>query len=219
MRKNEKRVLLMGSMLVVAFAVWTALIQIVDVQPVGQNGTSIGFSTFNCWFHNLTGVHMSIYTITDWMGLVPIFICLIFAGVGLVQLIKRKSLFKVDRDIIILGIYYVVVILGYSIFEIIPINYRPILIGGVMEASYPSSTTLLVLSVMPTLVEQVNRRLSNVTLKRIIDVASIAFSAFIVIGRMISGVHWFTDIVGGVLLSAGLFVIYKAAVMLSMKKE
>ena len=59
MRKNEKRVLLMGSMLVVAFAVWTALIQIVDVQPVGQNGTSIGFSTFNCWFHNLTGVHMS----------------------------------------------------------------------------------------------------------------------------------------------------------------
>ena len=81
-------------MLVVAFAVWTALTQIVDVQPVGQNGTSIGFSTFNCWFHNLTGVHMSIYTITDWMGLVPIFICLIFAGVGLVQLIKRKSLFK-----------------------------------------------------------------------------------------------------------------------------
>ena len=162
---------------------------------------------------------MSIYTITDWMGLVPIFICLIFAGVGLVQLIKRKSLFKVDRDIIILGIYYVVVILGYSIFEIIPINYRPILIGGVMEASYPSSTTLLVLSVMPTLVEQVNRRLSNVTLKRIIDVASIAFSAFMAIGRMISGVHWFTDIVGGVLLSAGLFVIYKAAVMLSMKKE
>ena len=162
---------------------------------------------------------MSIYTITDWMGLVPIFICLIFAGVGLVQLIKRKSLFKVDRDIIILGIYYVVMILGYSIFEIIPINYRPILIGGVMEASYPSSTTLLVLSVMPTLVEQVNRRLSNVTLKRIIDVASIAFSTFMVIGRMISGVHWFTDIVGGVLLSAGLFVIYKAAVMLSMKKE
>lgn len=88
-----------------------------------------------------------------------------------------------------------------------------------MEASYPSSTTLLVLSVMPTLVEQVNRRLSNVTLKRIIDVASIAFSTFMVIGRMISGVHWFTDIVGGVLLSAGLFVIYKAAVMLSMKKE
>ena len=94
---------------------------------------------------------MVIYTITDWLGLVPIFICLIFAGIGLAQLIQRKSLFRVDYDIIVLGIYYIIVIFGYLIFEMIPINYRPVLIDGFMEASYPSSTTLLVLSVMPTL--------------------------------------------------------------------
>lgn len=133
--------------LLATFVIWTALIQIVDVQPLGQNGTNIGFATFNCWFHRLTGVHMTLYTITDWMGLVPIVVCLIFAGIGLVQLIKRRSLFKVDSDIIILGVYYGIVILAYSIFEIIPINYRPILIEGVMEASYPSSTTLLILCV------------------------------------------------------------------------
>ena len=137
---------------------------------------------------------------------------------GLVQLIKRRSLFKVDPDIIILGVYYVIVILAYFIFEIIPINYRPILINGIMEASYPSSTTLLVLCVMPTLVEQIQRRMSCSTLKRIITILAIAFSAFMVIGRLISGVHWFTDIVGGVLLSAGLFTVYKAVVMLTIKK-
>ena len=219
MKKNGKRVLFIGSILVVSFAVWTALIQIVDVQPIGQNGTDIGFASFNRWFHKLTGVHMTIYTITDWLGLIPLFVCMIFGVIGMVQLIKRRSLFKVDYDIIFLGIYYIIVILGYLVFEMIPINYRPILIEGFMEASYPSSTTLLVLSVMPTLIFQVNLRLKNVSVKKMICILTSIFSAFMVIGRLVSGVHWFTDIVGSVLLSAGLFCIYKAVVMLCYKPE
>ena len=177
MKKNGKQVLFLGGIFIIAFAIWTALIQMVDVQPLGQNATNIGFATFNCWFHRLTNVNMTIYTITDWMGLIPLVVCLIFAGIGLVQLIKRRSLFKVDPDIIILGVYYVIVILAYFIFEIIPINYRPILINGVMEASYPSSTTLLVLCVMPTLIEQIQRRLSSIAVKRIVTILAIAFSA------------------------------------------
>ncbi|MGN0427281.1 MAG: phosphatase PAP2 family protein [Agathobacter sp.] len=219
MKKNGKKLLFLGMMLVVAFAVWTLLIQIVDVQPAPQTGTDIGFATFNFWFHELTGVHMAIYTITDWLGLVPICICMVFGGIGFIQLVKRRSLLKVDLDIIFLGIYYVIVIFGYLIFEMIPINYRPILIKGIMEASYPSSTTLLVLSVIPTLVYQVNCRVENAAVKRIISILAISFSAFMVIGRLISGVHWFTDIVGSVVLSAGLFCIYKAVVLLCYKED
>ena len=219
MKKNEKKSLLIGSIFLAMFAVWTVLILTVDVQPLGQNGTSIGFAAFNCWFHHFTGVNMAIYTITDWMGLVPVVICLIFAGIGLVQLMKRRSFFRVDADIMILGVYFVIVFLAYAIFEIITINYRPILIEGRMEASYPSSTTLLVLSVMSALIEQIQRRLSDITAQRIIKIAAIAFSAFMVIGRLVSGVHWFTDIVGGVLLSAGLFMLYKTAVMLALKEK
>ena len=219
MKKNEKKILLIGSIFLAMFAVWTVLILTVDVQPLGQNGTSIGFATSNCWFHHFTGVNMAIYTITDWMGLGPVAICFGFAGIGLVQLMKRRSFFRVDADIMILGVYFVIVFLVYAIFEMIPINYRPILIEGRMEASYPSSTTLLVLSVMPALIEQIQRRLSDITAKRIIKIAAIAFSAFMVIGRLVSGVHWFTDIVGGVLLSAGLFMLYKTAVMLALKEK
>lgn len=219
MKKNGKRLLLLGVMLVVAFAILTLLIQIVDVQPIGQKGTDIGFATFNCWFHELTGVHMTIYIITDWLGLVPLCICMLFGGIGFIQLVKRRSLFKVDYDIIFLGIYYVIVIFGYLVFEMIPINYRPILIEGYMEASYPSSTTLLVLSVMPTLIYQINHRLQSVVVKKAIRILAVIFSAFMVIGRLISGVHWFTDIVGAIVLSAGLFCIYKAAVLLYYKEE
>lgn len=214
MNRNGKKLLTLGMVLLVMFVIWTWLIQCVDVKPSGQNGTQSGFATFNCWFHSITGVHMAIYTITDWLGLVPVFICMVFGGVGFVQLIKRKSLFKVDRDLIFLGIYYAVVIFGYLIFEMIPINYRPILIDGMLEASYPSSTTLLVLSVMPTLVDQVNRRSTNLRFRRFVCVMSIVFSSFMVIGRLVAGVHWFTDIVGAVILSAGLYCLYKAMVLL-----
>ena len=219
MIQNGKKLLIIGIGLIILFFTWTALVLQVDVQPLGQNGTDIGFATFNLWFHRLTGVHMNIYMLTDWLGLVPIFVCMLFAGLGVVQLIQRRNPFKVDYDILALGVYYIVVIFGYLIFEMIPINYRPILIEGVMEVSYPSSTTLLVLSIMPTLVFQVNRRVDSNIIKTVIIVSTVAFSAFMVIGRLIAGVHWFTDIVGGIILSAGLFCIYMAVVKLRDKEE
>ena len=214
MKKNGKKQLITGVSFMLVFVIWTWLIQKVDVQPVGQKGTDVGFAAFNCWFHKLTGVHMGLYTITDWLGLVPVFVCIVFGGIGLWQLIKRKNLFKVDTDLIYLGIYYVIVIFGYLFFEMCPINYRPILIEGILEASYPSSTTLLVLSVMPTLVLQANRRIENRYLKRIIYAFAIVFSVFMVIGRLVSGVHWFTDIMGAVFLSTGLLYLYKAVVLI-----
>ena len=214
MKKNGKKQLITGVSFMLVFVIWTWLIQKVDVQPVGQKGTDVGFAVLNCWFHKLTGVHMGLYTITDWLGLVPVFVCIVFGGIGFWQLIKRKNLFKVDTDLIYLGIYYVIVIFGYLFFEMCPINYRPILIEGILEASYPSSTTLLVLCVMPTLVLQANRRIENRYLKRIIYAFTIVFSVFMVIGRLVSGVHWFTDIMGAVFLSTGLFYLYKAVVLI-----
>ena len=217
--ENRKDCLLFGFIFVALFVLFTALVMTIDVQPVGQNGTDIGFAGLNTAFHALTGVNMKIYTITDWLGLVPIFICMIFGVVGFVQLVKRKNLLKVDSDIIILGIYYIIVIMAYLIFEMITINYRPIPIEGVMEASYPSSTTLLVLSVMPTLVEQSGRRINDKLIKKLITLFSGLFSLFMVIGRTISGVHWLTDIVGSVLLSIGLFYLYKGFVLKFSKER
>ena len=214
MKNAGIRKLLSGGIFIILFAVWTWLIQTVDVKPVGVNGTDIGFSAFNCWFHNLYGVNMTLYVITDWLGFVPIFVALSYAVIGLVQLIKRRSFIKVDFDIYILGVYYVLIIICYCVFEIVPINYRPILIGGCMEVSYPSSTTLLCLGVMPTLIEQVNRRCKNIVINKVINILTIIFLVFMVIGRLISGVHWFTDIIGSILLCLGMFYIYKAFVLL-----
>ena len=209
---NNKRAFVAGGVLLLAFAVWTWMVRHVDVQSVGVHGTAVGFASLNVWFHELTGVHMSLYTITDWLGLVPLAICLCFGTLGMTQLVRRGKITRVDSDIIILGVYYIAVIFAYLIFEMIPINYRPILIDGYSEASYPSSTTLLVFSVMPTLSFQMNRRFRNKTLLNAVAAFCILFSAFMVIGRLISGVHWCTDIIGAVLLSIGMFMLYRASV-------
>ena len=219
MKKNIKTTLNSAIIFLILFILWTILIVTVDVKQIGINGTNIGFATLNTWFHNLTGVNMTLYTITDWLGLVPVFICLAFGVVGLIQLIKRRSLLKVDFDIIALGVYYVIVILGYLLFEMIPINYRPILINGFMQISYPSSTTLLVLSVMPTLTFQIKARLKNNKIKIILNLVTVTFSLFMVIARLVSGVHWITDIIGSCFLSAGLFYIYKSVVLLKNNRS
>ena len=219
MKENWKRELLTGMALLAAFIVWTILIQTVDVQAIGPKVTTVGFAAFNRWFHQLTGVHMTVYTVTDWLGLVPILICSGFGGMGLSQWIKRKHMLRVDPDILLLGVYYILVIFGYLFFEMVPINYRPVLIEGILEASYPSSTTLLVLSVMPTLTLQMNRRCQSPKLRRAAKAFSLLFSAFMVLGRLLSGVHWATDIAGSVMLSLGLFNLYRASVGIADKKR
>ena len=208
--KRIRRSFIASMCMFTAFVLWTVAIFFVDVRAIGPQGSSVGFAGINGFVHTLTGVHFGLYNITDWLGLVPIFVCMGFGILGLVQCIKRKSIFKVDYDIFVLGVFYIVTIAAYLLFESVVINHRPVLINGYLEASYPSSTTMLVMCVMSTAIMQLRSRIKNKVLCNIITVIIIAFIAFMVIGRLISGVHWLTDIVGGALLSAALVMMYYA---------
>lgn len=214
MRKSDKRNLVLAAGLLVSFVLWTLAITFLDVQVAGPRGSSVGFATFNRFVHSFTGVNMSLYVVTDWLGLVPVAFGLGFAILGLVQWIKRKNVLKVDFDILVLGGFYILVLCAYLLFEEVVINYRPVLIEGYLEASYPSSTTLLVMTVMPTAIMQLHRRIKSVGFRSCVTVILTAFTVFMVAGRLVCGVHWFTDIVGGGLLSAGLVMMYYTVVRL-----
>lgn len=194
-----------------SFLLWTFLISFVDVRPIGPQGSAVGLAAINGMFHQLTGAHMLLYHITDWLGLVPVGFVFGFAVLGFVQWIKRKHILKVDHGVLALGVYYILVLAAYLFFEEFVVNYRPILINGYLEASYPSSTTLLVLCVMPTAQMQLNTRIKNQNLRLCAAWAIKTFIAFMVLGRLLSGVHWLTDIVGGILLSAGIVKMYQFA--------
>ena len=207
--KKQNRYAYLSVLLLLAFIVWTYLLRTIDVRPIGPHDSVVGLATLNQTVHKFIGVHMTLYGITDWLGLVPITTALGFAILGSVQWITRRRLASVDYSLFVLGGFYLVVMAVYILFEHLVINYRPVLIDGFLETSYPSSTTLLVLCVMPTALMQLNGRIRRCWLRWCVALLITAFTVFMVAGRLISGVHWITDIIGGTLLSAGLVSAYR----------
>ena len=205
--KNTKNFIISTSFLI-AFVLFSLMVKVIDVKPIGPEESLVGFATLNGWMHNLFGVNMTLYNITDWASILAVFIPLGFAILGLCQWIKRRSLFKVDRNILLLGGFYSIVFTAYLFFEFFIINYRPILIDGFLEASYPSSTTMLVMCIMPTAMMQFSGLITSNKVRNIVNGFCGIFTSLMVIGRLLSGVHWFTDILGGVLLSIGLVMLY-----------
>lgn len=208
MKKQSRKNLYLGICLLTAFVLWTVLVHCVDVSDIGPNGSNVGLANLNKLVHGLTGVNIWLYNITDWLGLVPFIIVFIFAIIGLSQWIKRRKISKIDYNLLVLGGFYIVVIAVYFLFEKIVINYRPILIDGVLEVSYPSSTTMLVLTVMPTAMMQMKERMKNNMTSKLTSTIILMFVVFMVVARLLSGVHWSTDVIGGVLISAGLVTMY-----------
>ena len=210
MKVKAKKQLFLALCLLGVIVLFTVLVRFVLVRPIGPLGTSVGFAPLNGYVHALVGVHPTLYVLTDWLGLVPIAVMMGFAVLGLLQWIKRKRLFAVDRSILALGMLYIAVFAAYLFFEQVVINDRPVLIEGILEASYPSSTTLLVLTVMPTAAIELGARLPRTRFTRAVRFALFTFSALMVIARFLSGVHWLTDIIGGILLSSGFVMLYAA---------
>ena len=208
MRKENRKKVCAAVCMLAAFGLWTVLVGMVDVQAIGPEGSAVGFAAMNRWVHDLTGVHLFLYAATDWLSLIPLGVVLGFGLLGLSQWIGRKSLWKVDRSILALGGFYLVVMAVFAFFEVFVVNYRPVLIQGVLEGSYPSSTTMLVMCVMPTAGMQFHARIKNDTLRRWVSVAVTGFTVCMVGARLWSGVHWCSDIIGGALLSAGLVLLY-----------
>lgn len=211
MKKETRKYLWLGIGFLVTFGLWTLAVHTIDIQAVGPQNSEVGLATVNGWVHRVTGVHMMLYTITDWLSLIPVLFILMFGIVGIVQWIQRRKLSNVDHSILALGGFYVAVMAAYVFFEIVAVNYRPVLIEGVLEVSYPSSTTMLVMCVMLSAMIELRDRIRNKTVRCSITAAILGFTMFMVIARLLSGVHWITDIIGGALLSTGLVWIYCAA--------
>ena len=206
----------MSVIMTICSGVFVYLVKTVDVKAIGPNKSSVGFSSINKAYANLVGSNMTIYKLTELAGLLVFIIVGIYGLIGIIQLFKRKSLFKVDREIICLGILYVMMIGTYLVFEKVVINYRPILIDGELEASFPSSHTMLALctciSSLFVYKKYVPKKYNNLVLFSTVLLLTIVF-----LGRTISGVHWISDIIGGVLISITLLSYFKT--LLNWKKE
>ncbi|MBQ9608829.1 MAG: phosphatase PAP2 family protein [Lachnospiraceae bacterium] len=192
------------------FIIWIVLVKTVDVDSIGPEGTSIGLSHINKSVSNLFGQRLFWYDATEVFGIIAILVAAAFALTGLIQLIKRKSPAKVDKEIYTLGGLYIIVIGLYVLFEVVIINYRPVIMPGEEhpEASFPSSHTMLICVVMGSAIMLLDKYIKNKSLCNALKILCALIMIVTVIGRLVSGVHWFTDIIGGVIISVALLAIF-----------
>ncbi len=213
MKKVRNDFIMAGVVLLISI-IFTILVSTVDVQPSGISGTNLGFSTINRSVFDSIGTNDAIYLATEILGYIFIIPAAFFAVLGIIQLIKRKNFKKVDLHFYALLGLYIAVAATYVFFELVAVNYRPILIDGKAEASYPSSHTMLAITVLLSSFLMICRLVKNRTIKFVALGVTVVCSVAMAILRLYSGVHWATDIIGGILISVSLVLIFNAVLSL-----
>ena len=217
---KSKLYLTASIILLTLFLIFTVIVMTVDVKPIGPNGSEVGLASINEPFADAVGFNELWYNISEYVGLIPLAIAGCFAILGICQAIKRKSLLKIDGHLFILAAFYVMLLFVYIDFELITVNYRPIILDGELEASYPSSHTMLALGIMITAIFELHELIKNK--KAILIAADIlcgAIALVILLGRLLSGVHWLTDIFAGILVSAALICLYRYGILFAQNMK
>ena len=208
MNNSIKKLKLATIISFIIFVVYTLAIKFVLVAPIGPNDTNVGLAPLNKAVDDMLGLNMTIDKFTDIFLYAAILLAFCLGLYALRQAIEGKSLMKIDKGVFWTLLFYVMVIVVYCMFELIKINYRPVIIEGELEYSYPSSHTMIILCILVPMMFQTSRLLKNKTMIIIAKIVCIIMMFLTVGGRILSGMHWFTDIVGGILISVCLIFVY-----------
>ncbi len=194
------------------FLIFTLQVKNVDVRAVGAAGSVVGYASINEFFYNLLGLNKFFYVVSELIGYVAILVMAFFALLGVLSLVKYKSLKKVDYKLYVLAGGYAVMLAFYILFEKLAINMRPYVLDAEegLEASYPSSHTFLAIFVFTTAAILFPAFIKKRKYAKIASIVSIACMILGVLTRFLSGAHWFTDIVGSMLLGAALVSLFSS---------
>ena len=209
-----------AGVLLAAFLILTVLLTCVDVRAAGESGAEVGFATLNEAVFDALGQNELCLKASELCGILMLAAVGAFGVTGFVQVIRRKGILRADPELYVMAGGLVLLAAVYVLFEIVVINCRPVLDEGELAASYPSSHTMLAVAVagmgMAYLQIRAKKGALAYTLYGLPNVASVAT----VVLRLLSGVHWLTDIVGGVLLGLVITFVYLAVcTYMAHKKE
>lgn len=207
MNKRKKLFLTTGILLLIAI-IYTLLVKYYDVATIGPKNSAVGFSGINGLVHHALPYNEFWYKVTKYLGIIPFLYCAFYGIQGIAQIIKYKSIKKVDKRLIYLGAFYIVMLVLYVLCDKIVVNYRPILEDGVLESSFPSSHTLLACCVCASSLLIAKYYIKKQNILRLFNYGTIVLMIILVVGRLLSGVHWLTDIIGGIIYSAVLVYLY-----------
>lgn len=206
--------------LFLVFAIFTILVKFVDTSVVATTGTQIGLSSINKPLFDFFGANETWGTISTLLFVIAGVVVLTLATIAVVEMIKSKSLFKINHKLLLVALLYVLTAIFYVIFEFVIINYRPLLDEGLIKASYPSSHTLLICVVCLSACLIVPDYIKSNPLKITITTILCLISVLAPITRLLAGMHWFTDVVASIILSLALVMLYySTSSYISSKKQ
>ena len=130
----------------------------------------------------------------------------VFAVLGFFQWIKRKSLKKVDKELLWAILPLSLMAATYVIFEkFIILNVRP---NGSGEPSFPSTHTMVAATIFfitaIILPKYIKSRAARITL----DLMMLIFIILVSIGRVLANMHWVSDVCAGLVFAAIFATIY-----------
>lgn len=210
-KKSKRYSYKTGGIIMFVFIIYTVAVKLIDVKPIGPEKSKVGFAAINVYFRDRIEFNNFWYKTSEIFGILVILTACLFAVMALIQLIRRKNIWRIDKNIISLGVFYVAVIFIYIFFEKIIINYRPVILDEGLEASYPSSHTVLAICIMGSAVIQFRKYFKTAEHRRCADIIAAFICAITILGRVLSGVHWFSDIIGGLILSMAMLRLYNSA--------
>ena len=200
-----------GRLLLILFCIYTLAVKFIGREPIGPEGSKVGFAGLNKWFRDLVGYNEAWYQISKFFGILVILTAVMFGLLGFIELIRRKNIWNVDMNYYSLGFFYVIVGIVYVFFELVAVNYRPVIEeGGTLEASYPSTHTMLAICIMGSAILQFGRLVRDPHKRFVMNSGAFFIGFMTVFARAMSGVHWITDIIGGLMLSFGMVLLYKS---------
>lgn len=208
MSEKTKNGFLLTVILLVGFLIYTMCVMHVDAKPMGLDGTKIGFASLNVPIHQFLGFNKVFYYLSKGIGVITFVVAGFFAALTVIEMVIRKGIFKADQSLYALCVIYVLVIIAYVLFDKIAINFRPIDMGEGLEPSYPSTHTMLAVVVFVTGAIQLKYRLDESVIKKTVIIVLYALNGLMILFRMLSGVHWFTDILGGVIIGVVFISLY-----------
>lgn len=209
---KKKTCITMACLFMGLYIVLLVMLYSVDVTFEGVNGSRIGLSGINIPIRDAIGTNMIFYNISKYVGALGIALVGVLAVWFLVRIIREKSLKALTRKEYELGVLYLLTCVLYVVFSKIVINYRPIIKWDEEgpESSFPSTHAMIAVVIFGSFCCIAGNYIKNEKLCKLIRILCVILAVLVIVGRMLSGVHWFTDIVGGVLVALSLVFAYLA---------
>ncbi|MBQ3436419.1 phosphatase PAP2 family protein [Candidatus Saccharibacteria bacterium] len=141
----------------------------------------------------------------------------VFAVLGLVQWISRKSLKKVDKQLLWMPLPLLLMAITYVVFDkFIILNVRP---NGSGEPSFPSTHVMVVATIFFVVALALPKYIKSKTARIVLELFIAALIGLTCVGRVVSQMHWISDTIGALVFAFIFSEIYRQIIKKRKKSD